>query len=139
MRSGRWTGWVVAIMLCSTGAGEVWAGRLADHRTEDRVDALMTRHNLHPAFEKLGRGVANFFLGWTEIPLNVHKRYQTSDTGSSFMTGIAHGLFKGIVRTGVGAYEAMTFFLPYPENFAPILPTLDYFQQQTKRKRLPLE
>ncbi len=106
---------------------------------QDRVDDLMGRYNLHPAFEKLGRGVANTLCGWLELPLNIQKRYSANDTGGSFFTGAAHGLFKGIVRTGVGVYETVTFFLPYPENFAPILPTLEYFQKTPKRQPLPLE
>jgi len=99
----------------------------------------MGRHNLHPAFEKLGRGLSNALGGWLEIPLTIHRRYATSDTGASFFTGAAHGLFRGLVRTGVGIYETATFFLPYPEHFAPILPTLEYFQRTTRRERLPLE
>ncbi len=91
------------------------------------------------AFEKLGRGVSNFLGGWLEIPLGIHKRYATSDTAGSLFTGTAVGAFKGLVRTGVGAYETVTFFLPYPEDFAPILPTLEYFQHHTRRKPLPLE
>ena len=106
---------------------------------QDRVDELISRYNLNPAFDKLGRGVANFCLGWTEIPITVNQRYSTSDTGTSFLSGIAVGIFKGLVRTGVGAYETVTFFLPYPENFAPILPTLEYFKKTNKRKPLPLE
>ena len=106
---------------------------------QDRVDELIGRYNLNPAFEKLGRGVSNLFLGWTEVPLNIDQRYSSSDIGGSFLSGTAVGLFKGLVRTGVGAYETVTFFLPYPENFAPILPTLPYLQRTGKRKPLPLE
>jgi putative exosortase-associated protein (TIGR04073 family) len=105
----------------------------------DQVDELMRRYNLHPAFGKLGRGVCNFFLGWTEIPLNIGKWYSRSDTGGSIVTGAAHGVFRGVVRTGVGFYETVTFFLPYPEDFAPILPTLEYFRQDVKRAPLPVE
>ena len=105
----------------------------------DRVDEALGRYNLHPAFEKLGRGLSNTFGGWLEIPLNIHHRYAKSDTGASLATGLCYGLVKGIVRTAVGAYETVTFFLPYPENFAPILPTLEYFQQSEKRERLPGE
>ena len=106
---------------------------------QDQIDELMGRYNLHPAFIKLGRGLANFFLGWTEIPLNIQKWYTPSDTGGSFFTGTAHGVFRGVVRTGVGLYETVTFFLPYPEEFAPILPTLDYLRHDTKRPPLLLE
>ncbi len=105
----------------------------------DQVDSLMSRYNLHPAFEKLGRGVSNFLGGWMEIPLNVGKKMRASDTGGSFFTGIAVGTFKGMVRTGVGLYEAVTFLLPVPEDFAPILPTLEYYQKAGRRDRLPLE
>ena len=106
---------------------------------QDQVDELMGRYNLHPAFEKLGRGAANLLGGWLEVPLNIHTHMAKSDMAGSFFTGLAHGLFKGVIRTGVGAYETVTFFLPYPENFAPILPTLAYFQQSTRREPLPLE
>ena len=106
---------------------------------QDRVDQLMGRYNLYPAFTKLARGLSNFFLGWTELPLNIGKWYSKSDIGGSFFTGAAHGVFKGFVRTGVGLYETVTFFLPYPEDFAPILPTLEYFRRDTRRGPLPLE
>ena len=107
-------------------------------RSQDRVDEMMGRYNLFPAFQKLGRGAANFLGGWMEIPLNVHLYASTADTAGSFFTGLAHGVVKAAVRTGVGAYEAVTFFLPYPENYAPVLPTLPYFQK-TRREPLPLE
>ena len=51
-----------------------------------------------------------------EIPLNVGKKMHASDTGGSFFTGIAVGALKGVVRTGVGLYEAVTFLLPVPEG-----------------------
>lgn len=104
----------------------------------DRVDAIMGRYNLHPAFAKLGRGLSNVFGGWLEVPLNINRHYSKDDTGGSLFTGTIYGLFKGLVRTGVGAYETLTFFLPYPEQFAPILPTLEYFQQPPRRKPLAL-
>ncbi|MBI3011885.1 MAG: exosortase system-associated protein, TIGR04073 family [Candidatus Omnitrophica bacterium] len=103
-------------------------------RGQDRVDQLMGRYNLHPALEKLGRGVSNVLGGWMEIPLSIHKRYAENDAAASLFTGALYGLVKGAVRTGVGVYETATFFLPYPEDFAPILPTLEYFRQPGKRK-----
>ena len=105
----------------------------------DRVDDMMTRYNLHPAFEKLGRGASNLFCGFGEVPLTIQQHYSTTDTGGSFLTGAAVGLFKGAVRTLVGAYEVVTFFIPYPEHYAPILPTLAYFDRASKRAPLPLE
>lgn len=105
----------------------------------DQVDSLMARYDLHPAFEKLGRGVSNFLGGWMEIPLNVGKKWSATNTGGSFFTGLAVGVFKGVVRTGVGLYETVTFLLPVPDNFAPILPTLEYYNKTGRHDRLPLE
>lgn len=127
---------LTALCLLTPAAAAQYEGVTA---TRDPMDDVMGRYNLHPAFEKLGRGLANFFMGWTEIPLNVEKWYSSSDTGGSFFNGLAHGVFRGTIRTGVGFYETLTFFLPYPENFAPILPTLPYFQRTGKRRPLPLE
>ena len=94
----------------------------------DPTDTFMLQHNLYPAAAKLGRGVANTLAGWMEVPLNMQKYYLPNDTGTSIFTGTAVGLFKGVIRTGVGVYETATFFLPYPEDFAPILPSLEYFR-----------
>ena len=102
----------------------------------DRVDEMLGRYNLYPAFEKLGRGASNLFGGWLEIPYNVQTRHSPSDTAGSLFTGLTHGLLKACVRTGVGAYEVVTFFLPYPENFAPILPTLPYYQKAKRQEPL---
>ena len=133
--------WILSVLCAaSLGALPLWADAPpATAEGQDRVDEMMGRYNLHPAFEKLGRGVSNALAGWMEVPLNIHQHYSKADTAGSLCTGAAHGLVKGVVRTGVGLYETVTFFLPYPENFAPILPTLEYFQHNTKRQPLPLE
>ncbi len=139
----RWWGGIVAGLLMGVLATTVLA---ADSRTSpqpsDQVDQVMARYNLHPSFEKLGRGLGNAFMGWAEIPLGVQQRYSKEDTGSSFFAGLAIGLFKGVVRTGVGVYETVTFLLPYPDAFRPILPTRPYYQlikNGKPRDPLPLE
>ena len=136
-------GGIAASLLMSAVTATALA---ADSRTSpqpgDQVDQVMARYNLHPSFEKLGRGLANALLGFGEIPLGVLQRYSQEDTGTSFFAGLAIGLFKGIVRTGVGVYETVTFLLPYPEDFKPILPTLPYYQlikNGKPREPLPLE
>ncbi|MBI4341082.1 MAG: exosortase system-associated protein, TIGR04073 family [Candidatus Omnitrophica bacterium] len=112
---------------------------VATSGSQDRVDEILGRYNLYPAFEKLGRGASNALGGWLEIPLHVGRRYSQSDTAGSMFTGVVHGVLRAFVRTGVGLYEVVTFFLPYPENYAPILPTLPYYQKTSRRETLPLE
>ena len=129
----------IAVVAVCVGASAVWAELPPTPPAQDRVDEVMGRYNLHPAFNKLGRGLANALGGWMEIPLNIGQRMSSGDTGGSFFTGAAYGVFKGAVRTSVGVYETATFFLPYPEDFAPILPTLEYYKKSDRRKSLPLE
>ena len=137
----RWSG-IVASLLVSMMATTASADSRTSPQASDQVDQVMARYNLHPSFEKLGRGLGNALMGWAEIPFGVHERYSKEDTGSSFFTGLMIGLFKGVVRTGVGVYETVTFLLPYPEDFRPILPTLPYYQLMKNgkpREPLPLE
>jgi putative exosortase-associated protein (TIGR04073 family) len=129
----------LGVLLLAIGAGPARAADPAPAGSADRIEQVLVRYNLHPAFEKLGRGAANLFAGWMEVPLGVHHRYSASDTAGSVLTGLAIGCFRGLVRTAVGAYETVTFFLPYPEHYAPILPTLEYFRRDSRRERLPLE
>ena len=140
MRTHRGWGALLAGLMCIGGLGAtglLWAEEPAvTTGSGDRVDQIMGRYNLYPAFEKLGRGASNLFGGWLEIPYNVQTRHSPNNTGGSLFTGFAHGLLKAFVRTGVGAYEVVTFFLPYPENFAPILPTLPYYQKTRRQEPL---
>ena len=138
----RWGGIVATLLMSWMAATALATDARTSPQPSDQVDQVMTRYNLHPSFEKLGRGLGNALLGFAEIPLGVQQRYSQEDTGSSFFTGLAVGLFKGIVRTGVGVYETVTFLLPYPEDFRPILPTLPYYQllkNGKPREPLPLE
>ena len=67
---------------------------------------------------KMGRGVVNVLTGWIEIPKQLHLGSQDENP----VTGIGRGLLKGagltILRGGVGLYEALTFPLPYPKDYA---------------------
>ena len=137
-RATRWL--LLVICLVGVGLPRAWSDDASPAAgAPDQVDQIMGRYNLHPAFAKLGRGVSNALGGWLEIPLNVQKYHSSQDSAGSWFTGLAYGCFKGLVRTGVGVYETVTFFLPYPENFAPILPTLEYFRKDPTRQALPFE
>jgi putative exosortase-associated protein (TIGR04073 family) len=142
MRHATRIGLTLAIAIITTGltvAAEAQTPPPAPQGA-DKTEELMLRYNLHPAFVKLGRGLGNFLMGWLELPLNIQQRYQPSDAATSVLTGAAVGLVKGAVRTGVGLYETVTFLLPYPEQFAPILPTLEYMRKDKRRQqRLLLE
>ena len=67
---------------------------------------------------KMGRGLVNVLTGWIELPKQIHLGSQEDNP----ITGLGRGLLKGagltILRGGIGIYEALTFPLPYPRDFA---------------------
>ena len=136
MKGSRWAslGWMVVVGLLVQGV--VAAESPSGQGESDPVDQLLVRHSLHLALEKLGRGVGNVIGGWLEVPLNIQKRYHPSDMLTSSLAGAGVGIVKGVVRTGVGLFEAATFCIPYPEGYAPILPPLDYFKDRSKPRWL---
>ncbi len=73
------------------------------------------------ALRKLGRGVTNAALGWTEILTCI----ELTGKESGPMAGASYGLLKGLVnsalRTVVGLYETVTFIAPAPEEYKVIL------------------
>lgn len=67
---------------------------------------------------KAGRGLTNVLTGWIELPKQIHMGSQESNP----VSGLAWGLIKGagltVLRAGMGLYEAVTFPVPYPKDYA---------------------
>ena len=128
------------VILAAAGAGQSEAAPASSEAAPpDHIDATVGGHGLLAAFDKLGRGVSNALFGWLEIPATMSQHYDERNTGGSLVAGAVYGTVRGLVRTGVGIFETVTFLLPIPEDYAPILPTLPYFDKQSPRRPLPLE
>lgn len=82
------------------------------------------------ALRKLGRGTANVVFGIAEVP----NQYSKANAEGSGAAAIGYGLPKGIVRwigrELVGVYEIVTFPIPLPHGYKPIMkpewPEVDY-------------
>lgn len=70
---------------------------------------------------KLGRGLANTLTGVVEIP----KKAILISKNDSILMGLTWGLVKGaavgLLRTAVGVYETVTFPIPAPANYEPMI------------------
>ncbi len=70
---------------------------------------------------KISRGIANTITGVLELPLKVVE--VTEDEG--YIAGATYGVMKGIgwalLRTAVGVYETVTFIIPLPFHYEPVL------------------
>jgi len=70
---------------------------------------------------KFIRGVANLTTGWVELP----KQIYVVGTNEGWVAGALRGPFDGLgmfaARTIAGAYEILTFPIPVPPNYQPML------------------
>ena len=121
--------WGMSLVLGLMMAQPVWATNAAS-QSPDQFDQAVERTCCYPMLQKLGRGLANVVGSPLEIPLGMEQQYHRSnDAAAGFATGLVYGTFKGLVRLAVGVFEAFTFVMPCPKDYAPILPPLGYFKK----------
>lgn len=83
------------------------------------------------AMRKLGRGLANCVTFPIEIPEQV-KRTNYSDGPMAALTyGFIKGLAMMCTRLVVGVYEVVTFPVPVPKDYQPILTDPEFFFEET--------
>lgn len=70
---------------------------------------------------KLGRGMANILTGFLELPANVVDAAEEDGFIAAVTYGIVKGFAMSLLRTTVGVYETVTFIIPLPLGYTPIL------------------
>lgn len=70
---------------------------------------------------KLGRGVVNAFSGWLELVKQPYETTKQENLLAGCTVGLVKGLGMGLLRTGVGLWDLVTFPFPAPAKFEPIL------------------
>ena len=70
---------------------------------------------------KLLRGAVNTLTGWIELPKNIYDKTVEDNLATGLTAGLIGGVGMSVVRTGTGVYEVITFPVPCPENYEPIL------------------
>lgn len=106
---------ICSLMLFSlaAGAGELPPPPAYDGAPVEGFVDLMAR--------KFARGVMNVLTGVGEIPRQIGITSHEDGVMTGLTVGTLKGLFMGIVRTGAGGIEALTFFVPAPGFYDPIL------------------
>lgn len=65
---------------------------------------------LEKRLTKLGRGLANVFFGWAEIPLTFDKKMRQGKPLTYLLAAVpVLGTTRALMRTGLGVYEVFTF------------------------------
>ncbi len=86
------------------------------------------------AFDKLGRGLENTLFGVLEIPKQTVKRAVETNCSSCYFSGFFKGIGYFIVRELAGIYEILTFPIPIPMEYSPIIdPILAYRPEKVTR------
>ncbi|MBN1517115.1 exosortase system-associated protein, TIGR04073 family [Candidatus Sumerlaeota bacterium] len=70
---------------------------------------------------KFGRGVVNVFTGWVEVPKAIAEDWREKDPFTGFITGFVRGAVWGAARTATGIYEVVTFPVPIPSGYGPLI------------------
>ncbi len=70
---------------------------------------------------KLGRGLANVLFGISEIPQTAVKVGHEHGGGAGMTWGVMKGVGRFVMRELVGLYEIITFPIPLPRGYDPIL------------------
>jgi putative exosortase-associated protein (TIGR04073 family) len=103
-----------ALAAMALWSGPVWAQDPVPPRDPLAERLYETRDPIH----KLGRGVVNVLTGWIEVPKQIHLGSQEDNPVTGIGGGLLKGIARGLLRTGVGVYEAVTFPIPYPRGYA---------------------
>jgi len=70
---------------------------------------------------KLGRGLGNVATGAFEIPKSVQETFYEEGPLAAGTYGVIDGISKFLLRTVVGVYEVVSFPIPFPADYAPIV------------------
>lgn len=70
---------------------------------------------------KLGRGITNILTGWFEIFKEIGLQVEESGDMAGIIVGPFKGIAKWIGRTAAGVYDVVTFLIPFPEGYEPLI------------------
>jgi putative exosortase-associated protein (TIGR04073 family) len=66
---------------------------------------------------KISRGIGNFLTCWLEVVKQVDEGKRQDNPFVGIGKGMLNGGSLTATRLAIGAYEILTFFLPYPEEY----------------------
>lgn len=84
-------------------------------------DVYREQSEIGQMFHKLGRGIVNVLTCWVEIPRQISQDWQETDPVTGLVTGTVKGVGWGFARLASGVYETVTFPLPVPPDYQPLL------------------
>jgi putative exosortase-associated protein (TIGR04073 family) len=111
----KWTKFVSLITLMLVlSAGSAFA-------TSSDADVARQQTDFGKMLHKLGRGVTNVFTCWVEVPRQISTEWQKTDPVTGFFVGGIKGVGWGFARFVTGVYDTVTFPIPVPPGYQPMI------------------
>lgn len=88
---------------------------------------------------KLGRGLVNILTGIVEIPKKVILTTRKRGAAQGLTSGFVEGAKEGLVRTASGLYEIMTFPIPSPADYEPMVSPEFVFEEWETTEKTPIK
>lgn len=112
---------VLFLLTGSSGFAQEEPAAAADTAAASEAPAEEKKESQWPARNhKLLRGFANILTSWMEVPAQIRIVTKETNWPNGLLAGLFSGVFLTAVRLGTGAYEVLSFAIPYP--------TPDYYQ-----------
>ena len=86
------------------------------------------------AFTKFGRGMANIVISPGELYAQPLLLSKSSESSIAIFGGLCKGISMFIAREVVGVYEVVTFPVPLPKGYKPIIKPATTFTDWDTRK-----
>ena len=108
----------MAKWLKTTAAGIILLAHLLLSGTVAQASDLSV---LNQIGKKFTRGAVNVTTGWAEVPKQTYLVARQQGLPGGLIQGAIEGLGMCVARTLAGAYEILTFPLPLPAHYQPML------------------
>lgn len=95
------------------------------------VLSLTTPAYCDDMLKKFSRGVCNVLTCPIEFPEQIKRVHMSDGPLASATWGVTKGIGMMLVRCVVGVYEVVTFPIPYPEDYKPIMKDPEFFFEQS--------
>jgi len=79
------------------------------------------------ALKKLGRGTANVATCPIEIVYRIGEANKESGPFAAVTWGLVNGVWRTVVRAVVGVYEIVSFPVPIPADYKPVIDDPEFF------------
>ena len=79
------------------------------------------------AAKKLGRGLCNLITFPLEVPEQITRTNNDDGPMAAMTWGVIKGISMTCIRAAAGVYEVLTFPIPVPKDYKPLLTDPEFF------------